>query len=783
MSETTHPLDDQLEMRLARLEAGEPLEASAAGLDPAEAALVQQAAALRGLPPPAPDAARVAQQRREFLRAAAALRAPAAAPQPAAGRAWLMPALALGGVAALALCVFAPLALAALAWLRGPEASLPVALQATAAPRGAALPTASTLAPTATAAPAVAVRPPDAQAAVLHDARGLVEVQAADGQWQAAGAGTVLRAGQRVRTGALSSVSLAFYDGSQARLGAASEVSLEALEARATGARVVELTQHLGESTHDVVTSTDPGSRYVVNTPNGAGTARGTIFSVFVSPALLVRFDVDEGAVDVTHQAVTVVVVAGQSTIVTANQPPSTPAFLISGEGQVQTSGTQWTIAGREFLTHANTVVYGDPQVGDWVRFEGRVIESGQRVLDKLVLLRRAASSDFTLVGQVSGIGATEWIVAGRPVRVDAETELEPGLAIGAWVEVTGGISEDGTWWASRIRPLDNPDGELTFVFAGAIQSQSATAWVISGLTVTVSADTQIDPDLVVGQVVRVTGRLLDDGTWLAETIRRLAPGEGVFEIVGVLDSLEPLTVDGLRLVTAAWTEMDDDLAVGDRVRAEGRILDDGTWLAESIERLDDGATTRFEFVGVINSLDPWVVAGRPLSVTAETEIEAGLAVGQVVRVEGEILPDGAWLAHEIKRLDAVAGCLDLRGIVVAVEADRIVLSDGQVVELTGVTIDGQLAVATVVVVHACLGADGQLVVITIIVIYQLPALPTPTPSPTATATPAATQVQAHKVTICHRPPGNPDNAHTISVGAPAVPAHLAHGDTLGPCP
>jgi hypothetical protein len=38
------------------------------------------------------------------------------------------------------------------------------------------------------------------------------------------------------------------------------------------------------------------------------------------------------------------------------------------------------------------------------------------------------------------------------------------------------------------------------------------------------------------------------------------------------------------------------------------------------------------------------------------------------------------------------------------------------------------------------------------------------------------------KVTICHIPPGNPDNAHEITVGAPAVPAHLAHGDTLGEC-
>lgn len=46
------------------------------------------------------------------------------------------------------------------------------------------------------------------------------------------------------------------------------------------------------------------------------------------------------------------------------------------------------------------------------------------------------------------------------------------------------------------------------------------------------------------------------------------------------------------------------------------------------------------------------------------------------------------------------------------------------------------------------------------------------------------TRSGVEKVTICHIPPGNPDNAHTITVGAPAVPAHIAeHGDTIGPCP
>ncbi len=39
------------------------------------------------------------------------------------------------------------------------------------------------------------------------------------------------------------------------------------------------------------------------------------------------------------------------------------------------------------------------------------------------------------------------------------------------------------------------------------------------------------------------------------------------------------------------------------------------------------------------------------------------------------------------------------------------------------------------------------------------------------------------KVMICHAPPGNPDNQHTITIGTPAVRAHLDHGDTLGTCP
>ncbi len=45
------------------------------------------------------------------------------------------------------------------------------------------------------------------------------------------------------------------------------------------------------------------------------------------------------------------------------------------------------------------------------------------------------------------------------------------------------------------------------------------------------------------------------------------------------------------------------------------------------------------------------------------------------------------------------------------------------------------------------------------------------------------TAPEGDRVTICHVPPDSADGAHTITIPENAVPSHLAHGDSLGPCP
>lgn len=43
-----------------------------------------------------------------------------------------------------------------------------------------------------------------------------------------------------------------------------------------------------------------------------------------------------------------------------------------------------------------------------------------------------------------------------------------------------------------------------------------------------------------------------------------------------------------------------------------------------------------------------------------------------------------------------------------------------------------------------------------------------------------AKNVTNDKVTLCHKPDGT--NPHQITISVNALPAHLAHGDTIGSC-
>jgi len=152
--------------------------------------------------------------------------------------------------------------------------------------------------------------------------------------------------------------------------------------------------------------------------------------------------------------------------------------------------------------------------------------------------------------------------------------------------------------------------------------------------------------------------------------------------------------------------------------------------------------------------------------------------IGEMVKVAGVIQADGTWLATEIKHTGwhlGQLGCLETITVVQSINGNQVVLLNGETIDLSqNILVEGELKVASVVLLRSCAGMDRVLTPVSIRVLYQLAALPL-----VGTTVP----YEDSKVTICHYPPGNSENRHTIVIGQPAVPAHLAHGDTLGPCP
>jgi hypothetical protein len=686
--------------------------------------------------------------------------------------------------------------------------------------------------------------PSNAESAILTDLHGTVEVKTGEGQWTPAQPGQTLKSGQNIRTGALSNGTLVFYDGSYLHLGADAEISLDALNARTSGARVVEITQVSGESQHEVAMSDDPGSRYNVNTPAGSGSATGTKFTVMVLPSQLSQFWVETGTVSVVNSDVTVMVVPGQTTIIPIGQPPVEPMFRVTGEGQVMqigidnngerlttlpyespspqknpkdkvtlchatgsvtnpfveitvsaqgatnghakhigdiipapangcpistpiTSSTpiSWNIAGQTFRNGASTVIFGNPQPGDWVSFEGRLLADGSRFADRIVLMGHSSENQFTFIGKVESVGDTAWTISNRLVQVNEFTTIEAGLKVGDNVQVTGNVTEDGTFWATRLSRTEGVGSN--FRFAGILAKMGKSIWVISGIKVTVDANTTLYSDFVIGNPVAVEGVVKEDGTWLATTINLVTPEGYLFEFIGEVQSISPWIVSGVGFDTADWTEIDSDIKMGNQVRVAGSVNADGIWVAETIERLDTEHSTSFAFFGPVLSLNPWNVNGVSLTIDEQTTIKGDITLGEMVKVTGWIQEDGTWLATEIKHtgLHLGQGCFMTSGVVQSVRGEEIILVDGQTLVRAGdIKVQGDLKEASVVLYQICIDKQGQGKIGRITVVYQLEELP-----PT-------------KVVICHYPPGNPGNRHTIEVGQPAVQAHMAHGDTLGPC-
>jgi hypothetical protein len=252
--------------------------------------------------------------------------------------------------------------------------------------------------------------------------------------------------------------------------------------------------------------------------------------------------------------------------------------------------------------------------------------------------------------------------------------------------------------------------------------------------------------------------------------------GETTFELVGELESTDPWMVTGNMFAIHNSTQIAEGLESGDRVRVSGIILEDGTWLANSIVPAEEQVDPTIVLIGIVDSVDPWLVNGITLNVTNDTEITGEILPGMIVRVEILLLADGTWEVLSIAPLSDLTEIPDC-----ATVAARVVSVNGNEIQFVGwpvITLDEDIRIEDedgneitlsanqMVLIVVCPTEDGQFVITTIVILHT---------------SDEGASGEGGKVLVCHKP--DKKGGHTLSIAEPAVPAHLGHGDTLGPCP
>ena len=711
---------DKLQKKLEDLEEGKPLEEAMEGLDENEAELLKLALTLREFKTPARNPAILEDQLRKIKQTAVkdSSQDKGITMKSIFQRStWFTPAMATAMLVLFGCLLVAGLGFGGLALVRFGQ-------------RGS-------------------------DSARVQEIQGILEYQAKDGSWQLVKDNARLDPGTQLRTRQLSSAQISLQDGSGLHLGASTEITLDQMDRFFLGKRIVRITQWDGETSHDVQSNNRNGSLYEVRTPTATITAKGTNFDVNVSADLVTRVSVDEGIVDLTGAVDTVSLEPGQTSAVTVDQAPTDPTAFMRGEGILNVSENNWTIAGEMVAVNETTELNGNPQNGDLVSFEGRQLSDGTVLLDRLDRLAPTQEGTFTLSGQLENIASTGLVLDSKFIALNQLARLDSTLQSGDAVIAQGEIAADGSWLASHVYSAETGQ---PFQFVGTFQSSQGDRWIISGFEIVVNEDSVIGPNILSGDVVNVTGWSQENGNWLAGSIQPVLAAVARFDFTGTVDSIDPWVISGKTITVRPWTLITNDIQDGDLVRVQGPVLEDGTWVAASITKVEEIPTPEvvsLEFTGTVNSINPWVVSGIQLVVDAGTQLSGEIQIGSLVKVRATLQPDGLWHTDEISLIvPPNMGCVTFASVVTAINGDLVSLQNAMTINVNEVgQVDGTLEVESVVLVTKCLASDGTVTIPLIQVLSNPPQEPTPTPTATKTitSTPAPVSVilpNCYKITF-----------------------------------
>jgi len=212
--------------------------------------------------------------------------------------------------------------------------------------------------------------------------------------------------------------------------------------------------------------------------------------------------------------------------------------------------------------------------------------------------------------------------------------------------------------------------------FVGPVEAIASDAWTVGGVPVGVTADTQIDSGLAIGDLAKVHALVAPDTSLSAQEIRAVesdvasSPDDSSsseVEFTGAVISIDPAfwVVGDQTVAVDAATEIQDAIVVDDMVKVHALVQADGSLLGTEIALAEQDPQTgndedemlpgELDFFGAVEDMqtDHWVVGGTTFLITPDTEIKDAIILDDFVKVEATQAADGSYTAHEIELEDS----------------------------------------------------------------------------------------------------------------------------------
>ena len=257
----------------------------------------------------------------------------------------------------------------------------------------------------------------------------------------------------------------------------------------------------------------------------------------------------------------------------------------------VGTAGSNfWRIDDLVLRIAADSFIEGDVQTDAFATAIAAVDDDGQLVAQSVSLRPLPGEIGYPLEFRclIQEIGPRYWIVCNRVVLITQNTSVQGRPEIGSLAEVKG-VRLTGNTVLARSVKVTIPDAYAEVEFEGSIESLADSAWIVNGITVTITPVTVVRGVAELGLTAEVKGILQPNGSVLAQSITVKDAGPTLqVDIEGRVEEIEPTywQVAGTQVFVDSSTFIDDSRAPAEvgmwaQVRALTRL--DGSLLAQRI--------------------------------------------------------------------------------------------------------------------------------------------------------------------------------------------------------